>query len=116
MGVTLLIASVAMLALKSLTESNDNKQRYAVLRKLGADEKMINSALFKQVGVSFILPLALAAVHTYVGNKFASKILSVFSISRDNTSWLMVAGLIAIIYGGYFLITYSSGKNIVNEN
>ena len=37
----------AMFTLKSLTESNDNKERYNVLRKLGTDEKMIDKALFK---------------------------------------------------------------------
>ena len=42
LGVIFLIASSAILALKQLTESSDNKQRYTILRKIGCDEKMIN--------------------------------------------------------------------------
>lgn len=39
LGIIFLIASAAILALKQLTESSDNKQRYLVLRKIGCDEK-----------------------------------------------------------------------------
>lgn len=39
LGIIFLIASVAILALKQLTESSDNKQRYTILRKIGCDEK-----------------------------------------------------------------------------
>lgn len=115
-GVTILIASVAILSLKALTDSNDNKQRYNVLRQIGADEKMINGSILKQIAINFVLPLALAAVHSYVGIKFSKKILNVFAISGDNTTWIIVAVLILVIYGGYFLITYTSSKNIVHEN
>ena len=38
LGIILLIASAALLALKQLTESSDNIQRYSILRKIGCDE------------------------------------------------------------------------------
>ena len=50
LGIIFLIASAAILALKQLTESSDNKQRYTILREIGCDEKMINKALFRQIG------------------------------------------------------------------
>ena len=43
LGIVFLIASSAILALKQLTESSDNKQRYSILRKIGCDEKMIKA-------------------------------------------------------------------------
>lgn len=39
LGIIFLIASSAILALKQLTDSSDNKQRYIILRKLVDDEK-----------------------------------------------------------------------------
>ena len=42
LGIIFLITSSAILALKQLTESSDNRQRYLILRKIGCDEKMIN--------------------------------------------------------------------------
>lgn len=115
LGIVFLIASVAILALKSLSESIDNKQRYDILRKIGADEKMINGVLIKQIGISFILPLALALVHAYFGNKVAAKMLVAYNVHKDMNSKIVTAIIIAIIYGGYFALTFLSGKNIVNE-
>ena len=60
LGIIFLICSAAILALKELSESSDNKERYAMLRKIGADEKMINRALFRQIGIFFFIPLCLA--------------------------------------------------------
>ena len=62
LGIIFLIASSAILALKQLTESSDNKQRYTILRKIGCDERMINQALFRQIFIFFMMPLALAMV------------------------------------------------------
>ena len=41
LGIIFLISSAAILALKELSESTDNKERYKMIRKLGADEKMM---------------------------------------------------------------------------
>lgn len=41
LGIIFLISSAAILALKELSESSDNKDRYAILRRIGTDEAMI---------------------------------------------------------------------------
>lgn len=115
LGIVFLITCVAILALKSLSESIDNKQRFGILRKIGADEKMINGVLVRQIGISFILPLLLACVHAYFGNKFAAKMLVSFKINKDIESVVITAIIIALIYGGYFALTFISGKNILND-
>ena len=79
LGIIFLISSAAILALKELSESTDNKERYKMIRKLGADEKMINKALFNQIFIFFMIPLSLAIVHSIFGIKFAKKIKSLVS-------------------------------------
>ncbi len=76
LGIVFLIASSAILALKQLTESSDNKQRYTILRKIGCDEKMINGALFRQIFIFFMMPLALAIIHSIFGIKFILSMLA----------------------------------------
>lgn len=51
LGIIFLISSAAILALRELSDSADNKERYGMLRKLGVDERMIDMALFKQIGI-----------------------------------------------------------------
>ena len=116
LGIVFLIASVAILALKELTESTDNKERYNMLRKLGADEKMINKSLFRQIAIFFMFPLLIAIIHSIFGITFCSYIIETFGNEQLLPSIIMTAIFIVVIYGGYFLITYLSSKNIIKEN
>ncbi len=115
LGIIFLISSAAILALKELSDSSDNKERYNTLRKIGADEKMINKSLFKQIGIFFLAPLLLAIIHSIFGIKCANIMLSAFGKSGMLTSIIMTAILIIVIYGGYFLLTYFSSKSIIKE-
>ena len=116
LGVIFLIASSAILALKQLTESSDNKQRYTILRKIGCDEKMINRALFRQIFIFFMLPLALAIIHSIFGIKFILSMLAALASPSDLLpSVIVTAIIIGIIYGLYFLATYIGSKNIIKE-
>ena len=63
LGLIFIITSAVVLAIQQLTESTDNVERYRLLKEIGVDQKMINKAIFTQVGVYFMLPLSLAIVH-----------------------------------------------------
>ena len=115
LGVIFLISSAAILGLKELSESSDNKERFRMLRKIGTDEKMINKALFRQIAIFFMLPLILALVHSVFGIMFTMNILEVFGNDQLLPSVIMTAIFIVFIYGGYFLITYYSSKNIIRK-
>ena len=115
LGIIFLISSAAILGLKELSESSDNKERFRMLRKIGTDEKMINKALFRQIGIFFMLPLILALIHSVFGIKFAMVILEVFGDEQLLLSIIITSVFIVFIYGGYFLITYYCSKNIIKE-
>ncbi len=115
LGIIFLLASAAILALKELSESTDNKERFRMLRKLGADEKMINKALFRQIAIFFMFPLLLAIIHSFFGIKFCVFFLETFGTKGLLPSIMMTALFLIVIYGGYFLITYYCSKNIIRE-
>ena len=116
LGIIFLIASSAILDLKQLTDSSDNKQRYTILRKIGCDEKMINRALFRQIIIFFGLPLILAIIHSIFGIQFAMTIMAGLAKSEDLLpSIIATVIIIGIIYGAYFLATYFGSKNIIKE-
>lgn len=114
-GVILLISGAAILALKELSESADNVERFRMIRKLGADEKQINKALFRQTALFFIFPLALAIVHSIFGMMFSKQILDFIGTKMIGPSIGMTAIILLVIYGGYFLISYFCSKNIIKE-
>lgn len=115
LGIVFLISSGAIIALKELSESNDNKERYDVLRKIGCSEKVINRALFKQIGLFFLFPLLLAIIHSVPGISVASYMIENMGKGNMLNSITLTAGFIVLIYGGYFLISYFSSKRIISE-
>ena len=115
LGIIFLIASAAILALKELSESTDNKERFSMLRKIGTDEQVLNKALFRQIGIFFMFPLILAIIHSIFGIKFCAYLLETFGKDELIKSIIVTAGVIVFIYGGYFLITYLCSKNIIKE-
>lgn len=113
LGIIFLISSAAILALRELSDSADNKERYGMLRKLGVDERIIDMALFKQIGIFFAFPLILALIHSVFGIKFINIILATMGMSSMAASIGLTLAFVAVIYGGYFLITYLCSRSII---
>lgn len=115
LGIIFLISSAAVLALKELSESSDNRAKYTVLRKIGASEKMLNHALFWQIFIFFLFPLLIAILHATFGLQFCDIILISLGGVDIASALPAVAAILGAIYGGYFLITYLCSKNIIRD-
>ena len=115
LGIIFLISCAAILALKELSESSDNVEKFVVLRKIGVDEQELNKALFKQIGIFFMFPLILAIIHSIFGVMFCNNILKTMGVSFNLKSVIITSLFIIFIYGGYLFITYICSKNIIKE-
>lgn len=116
LGLIFLITSAAVLALQQVSETTDNKRRYEILQKIGAEEKLIHSALFRQIAIYFILPLALACIHSIVGLKVANDVIADMGHLDALGNIIITAVLISLVYGAYFIATYFSSKRIILKN
>lgn len=115
LGIIFLISSSAILALKELSDCIEDKNKYRILRQIGADENDINKALFKQTLIFFMLPLSLAIVHTIFGLKFCRWVLSSIGVNDILNGSVFTFLFLLIIYGIYFIITYLCSKSIIRE-
>lgn len=112
-GIILLITCAAILALQQLSEAADNVARYSLIEKLGAEQKMIDAALFKQVGIYFVFPLALALAHSAVAMSVVSRTVQLLG-NLNIAGPLAITVLLAVVcYGGYYLITCSISRGII---
>lgn len=116
LGLIFLMASAVVLALQQLSQASDNKQRYLILNKLGAEKKMVNQSILFQLSIYFFMPLLLAIVHSIVGIQVVNSIVVAFGKSDLFIASLITGGIILLIYGAYFLITYIGYKNILAKN
>ena len=114
-GLIFIMAAAIVLSIQQLTDSIDNKERYKVLKEIGVDEKMINKSLFRQTGIYFLLPISLAIVHSIVGIKVASKVVSMFGDVDIMRNIIIAMAVIVVIYGGYFVITYLTAKRNITD-
>ena len=94
-------------------ESLDSLERYEMLRRIGADEKDITKSLLHQQGIFFLIPMLLAVFHSIFGIKFINKSLVIFGQYHILGSIIFTSLIIGLIYGGYFVITYSCSRQII---
>ncbi|WP_042351883.1 ABC transporter permease [Bacillus massiliigorillae] len=113
LGIVFLISSAAILALQQLSEASDNRERYTMLKKIGVTKKGINKAIFRQIFIYFMMPLSLAIVHSIFGIQVVNKAIVFFGNSSVLLPSLITGLIIVVVYGGYFLATYTGYKNIV---
>ncbi len=115
LGIIFLISSAAILALKELSESSDNRDKFAILRKIGSSNSMLNRALFWQIFIFFLFPLLIAILHSVFGLMFCDIIISSIGGIDITQSLPMISLILLGIYGGYFCITYFCSRNIIRE-
>lgn len=113
LGFVFLIACAAILALQQLSEAADNRARYELLRKIGAEKRMVNQSIFFQIFLYFGMPLGLAIVHSVVGLKVANDVIRLVGQMDIVGNLVITAAFVILIYGGYFLATYWGVKAIV---
>lgn len=114
-GLVFLITCAAVLALQQLSENADNIEKYQLLNKIGTSQKMINHAIKAQIIIYFCLPLSLALVHSYVGIKTASILISTFGQINISESVVQSLAIVLVIYIGYMIATYLGSKNMLKE-
>ena len=113
LGFIFMISGAALLTLKEMSDAIDNKNKYEILRKIGTSNENINNALFKQMLVFFGFPLLLAIIHSIFGIQVCNIMLEIYNSDALLQSILITAGMIIVIYGGYFLVSYLSCKRVI---
>lgn len=110
-----IFALASVIYFKQLREATDEKLQYAILRKIGVDNRQLKNVIRKQLLFVFLPPLVLGIWHSWLIIKYY--ILDSVKDFSDLPS--MVAGIIGIYFIIYLLFYVSSTNvyyKIVNEN
>lgn len=112
-GLVLLVATAAVLAIQLLSLTIDSLTRYRTLSRLGCDMRMLSRSLFAQVLLYFVFPLLVAACHAgWTISLLGESLFDALGVDIV-PSILMSIGFILLIYGGYLLITYFASRTTV---
>lgn len=115
-GLVLLVAVAAVLAVQLLSLTIDSLRRYRTLSRLGCDMPMLGRSIFAQVALYFLAPLIVGACHSaWTIHIMTDTLFAGFGLDLLPTI-LMSAGFVLLIYGGYLLITYFASRATVRQS
>ena len=110
LGLLFLVATGSIIFFKQLSEANDDRDRYKILRNIGVTKKEIRISISKQIFIVFALPLGIGIMHSLVASSLLSRMLKV-----DLTLPIIVTvSAYSAIYMIYYFLTVNSYYNIVN--
>lgn len=112
-GIIFLITAGAVLALQQLVDQDLNIERYNLLKKLGVSEKQRENALFTQILVVFLVPFSVAFIHSLFVNGVIYYIMGELLTISIIKNLILTIGIVALIYGTYFVISYNDNKNTI---
>ena len=103
--------ALAILSIKTLSTLDEERRRFAILYRLGADVKMQKAALRKQIGAFFLMPAILPLLMTVPIGLIFGKIYEIWGFAglsgqRAMETAVLICLVMAGIYALYFFITY----------
>lgn len=117
-GLLFTMAAVMIIYYKQISEGYDDKERFAIMQKVGMSEKEVKKTIHSQVLTVFFLPLCVAVIHLCVAFKMIKMLL--YALMLTNT-WLYVGCMaatvlvFAVIYSAVYALTARSYYKIVQQ-
>lgn len=113
LGIIFLLICVALISVQQLTQTQDSSRRFQILKNLGVQGRLMRSAVRKQVGIYFGMPLVLAGIYTAAAMPAVMDKVSVFFHMEIRTSMIVTLFMLLLIYGGYYVATFASCEKII---
>lgn len=111
LGLLFLAATGSIIFFKQLSEANDDKNRYKILKNIGVTNKEIKNSIGKQILIVFALPLVIGIMHSLVASSLLSKLMRV----NLTLPIILTVGAYTVIYMIYYFLTVSSYYSIVSS-
>ncbi|KAA0964810.1 FtsX-like permease family protein [Sporosarcina sp. ANT_H38] len=109
LGLVFLIATGSIIFFKVMTEAEEDKEKYMILRKIGVSNKEMKRTIRGQIGIVFTIPLILGISHGAVALTAFSSLLNM-DFLVPVIIWMVAYAMIYSIY--YFVSVRSIHKLI----
>lgn len=94
---------------KQLSEADEDKKNYVILKKLGISSEMASKTIKRQMRSVFMLPIVVAVIHNLVASKMVATMLKLFAVS---SYFIYLKNLIflSLIFAVIYMIMYMIAK------
>ena len=108
LGLLFLMATILIMYYKQVTEGYDDRERFAILQKVGMSPSEVRSSIRSQVLTVFFLPLTVAGIHICFAFPMIVKIIMAFGLNNVLLFMFSTATtfiLFALIYMLVYILT-----------
>lgn len=116
LGILFLMITVLIIYYKQISEGFEDRERFAILTKVGMSQDMVKAAIHTQVRTVFFMPLTVAMIHLAAAFPMLKLILLIFGLANTSlfVGCLIVTSVVfAAIYFLVFRLTSRSYYRIV---
>lgn len=110
LGALFLMATVLIIYYKQISEGYEDKERFAIMEKVGMSQQQVRTAIRSQVRMVFFLPLLGAIIHLAASFKMISKLMAALGLQNIPLFALCCAGTVAAFAVGYFIIYHLTAR------
>lgn len=100
LGIAFLTMLASCLMFKILSSANSDAIRYEMLRKIGTRQSLLKRAIFKEIGILFLLPGILGSIHVLFGLQMFKNFLS----QPYHNIWIPFT-IFIVLYALYYFAT-----------
>ena len=99
------MVTVLIIFYKQISEGYEDKERYAIMEKVGMSNQEVKRAIRSQVLMVFFLPLVVAIVHVCMAFPMIRMLLEALNLTNVPLFMACVAGT-ALVFGIIYLIVF----------
>ena len=111
LSIAFVIATVCIMYYKQVVEGYEDQKRFAIMKKLGLDDRQIRKSINSQLLTVFFLPLAGALSHLIFAHPMIEKLLSLFMIS-DIRLFFVTSIICFVSFSIAYFVIYKLTSNV----
>ncbi|MGI5936309.1 MAG: FtsX-like permease family protein [Oscillospiraceae bacterium] len=118
LGLLFMLATIMIIYYKQITEGYEDKERFAIMQKVGMSREEVKSSIKSQVLTVFFLPLVTAGVHVCFAFPIITKLLATLHLTNVSLYALCAVGTFAIFalcYAAIYTLTARAYYKIVQH-
>jgi putative ABC transport system permease protein len=116
LGLLFIMATVLIMYYKQVSEGYEDKERFAIMQKVGMSRAEVKKSIRSQVLMVFFIPLVMAAIHVLAAFPMITKLLSVLYLTNVSLFAICTIGTVvifAVIYAIVYMVTARTYYKIV---
>lgn len=104
LGILFLMITVLIIFYKQISEGYEDKERFAIMEKVGMSNEEVKKSISAQIRMVFLLPIVTAALHVLAAFPMIRMILALMNLNNGRLFAYCLLGTIAVFTVIYLLV------------